>query len=216
MEKQYQQKREKEHQEALLDMYRVGREINHWRHDMLGKLGALYRMQKNGKYKEVITYMENMCSELKNYPELPQATGNEGLDAALMKAIPKCREKGIRFHYVVLGRPGKIDSIEMGNLMDNLLSNGLEACLRMTESKDMELMVRALEEGLEIYMENSIGESVAIHNPKFISQKKGKERHGFGMKSIYRIVEEYDGAYEFWEEENRFCQSIYLNYVRNE
>lgn len=212
MEKQFRQKREEERREELLDMYRVGREINHWRHDMLGELGILYRMQKNGKYEEVETYMEKLYGDLRDYPELPQETGNEGLDAALMKTIPKCREKNIHFCYVVLGKPWRIDSIELGILMDNLLSNGMEACFRVTGAKEMELRIRALDDGLEIYLENSIEESVMEHNPNLISRKTEKERHGFGMESIYRIVEEYEGIYEFWEEENRFCQSIFLNY----
>ena len=212
MEKQYLQKREEERREELLDMYRVGREINHWRHDMLGELGVLFYMLKNGKYEEVVNHMEKVYGDLKDYPELPQATGNEGLDAALIKTIPKCKEKGIHFCYVVMGKTWKIDSIEMGNLMDNLLSNGMEACFAVTGKKEMELMVRALDEGVEIYIENSIGESVMAHNPRLISRKKEKERHGFGMESIYRIVEKYEGAYEFWEEEKRFCQSIFLNY----
>lgn len=215
LEKQYREKREEERKEGLLDMYRVGREINHWRHDMQGALGVLYRMQKNGKYEEVENYMEKLYGDLKNYPELPQDTGNEGLDAALMKTIPKCREKGIHFCYVVLGKPWEIDSMVLGNLMDNLLSNGMEACFKVNGTKEMELMVRSLDTGLEIYLENSIEESVMAHNPKLTSCKPEKEKHGFGMESIYHIVEEYEGTYEYWEEEKAFCQRIYLSYKQN-
>lgn len=32
------------------------------------------------------------------------------------------------------------------------------------------------------------------------------------MKSIYHIVEEWEGMYEYWEEEGKFCQRIYLTY----
>ena len=129
-----------------------------------------------------------------------------------MKTIPKCREKGIHFCYVVLGKPCKIDNMVLGNLMDNLLSNGMEACFKVNGTKEMELMVRALDTGLEIYLENSIGESVMTHNPGLTSGKPEKEKHGFGMESIYHIVEEYEGTYEYWEEEKTFCQSIYLSY----
>ena len=69
IEAQYQ--RERERLEGFMDVYRVGREINHWRHDMQGELDVLYRMQKNGKYAEVETYMETLCSGLRDYPELP-------------------------------------------------------------------------------------------------------------------------------------------------
>ncbi|MBD5512698.1 MAG: sensor histidine kinase [Lachnospiraceae bacterium] len=217
IEARYRREREQERLEGLMDMYRVGREINHWRHDMQGELDILYRMQKNGKYAEVETYMEKLCSGLRDYPELPQPTGNEGLDAALIKMIPKCRERGIHFCYVIMGKPERIDSIALGNIMDNLLRNGMEACQNLGGLRDIELTVRCRMDGLEIYLENSIGESVLEKNPRFVSHKREKERHGFGMESIYRIVEEHEGTYEYWEEKDeengRFCQRIYLNYV---
>lgn len=207
----------KEWRERLAELYRMGREINHWRHDMQGKLEILYRMQKNGKYAEVESYIEKLCGELKDYPELPQPTGNEGLDAALIKAISKCRDRGIHFSYIVLGKPERIDSIVLGNLMNNLLCNGMEACQNLSGTREMELVVHSQAKGVEIYLENSIGESVLENNPKFVSHKREKEKHGFGMESIFRIVKQYEGTYESREEaegeENRFCQYIYLKYV---
>ncbi|MBD5540317.1 MAG: ATP-binding protein [Lachnospiraceae bacterium] len=217
IEDRYRREREQERLEGLMDMYRVGREINHWRHDMQGELDILYRMQKNGKYAEVETYMEKLCSGLRDYPELPQPTGNEGMDAALIKMIPKCRERGIHFCYVIMGKPERIDSMALGNILDNLLCNGMEACQNLGGSREIELTVRCRMDGLEIYLENSIGESVLEKNPRFVSHKREKERHGFGMESICRIVEEHEGTYEYWEEKDeengRFCQRIYLNYV---
>ncbi|MBD5530685.1 MAG: ATP-binding protein [Lachnospiraceae bacterium] len=217
IEARYRREREQERLEGLMDMYRVGREINHWRHDMQGELDILYRMQKNGKYAEMETYMEKLCSGLRDYPELPQPTGNEGLDAALIKMIPKCRERGIHFCYVIMGKPERIDSMALGNILDNLLCNGMEACQNLGGLRDIELTVRCRMDGLEIYLENSIGESVLEKNPRFVSHKREKERHGFGMESIYRIVEEHEGTYEYWEEKDeengRFCQRIYLNYI---
>lgn len=212
MEEQYRREREKEQRENILDLYRVGREINHWRHDILGSLGVLYRMQKNGKYREVEGYLEKMYGNLQNYPELPHPTGNEGLDAALVKAVPRCREEGIRFSYVVLGKPEEIDCVEMGILLDNLISNGIEACLVSGALKEIDLMLKNYKNGLEIMQENGIGESVLENNPGFKSSKADVERHGYGMESIYQTVKRYDGEYECWEEEQRFCQRIFLNY----
>lgn len=218
MEEEYRREREQERLEGLMDIYRIGREINHWRHDMQRELEVLYRMQKNGKHTEVEACLERLCDGLKGYPELPQPTGNEGLDAALMKMILKCRESGIHFSYVVLEKLEQIDSIALGKLMDNLLCNGMEACQELTGAREMELVVRSQDEGVEISLENSIGESVLKNNPNLISGKGQEERHGFGMESILDVVEKYDGLYECWEEEKegekRFCQHIYLSYVQ--
>lgn len=212
MEEQHRREREEEQRGNMRDLYRIGREINHWRHDILGSLGVLYRMQKNGKYSEVESYLEKMYGNLQNYPELPQSTGNEGLDAALVKAVPRCRESGIRFSYVVLGKPNGIDCVELGILLDNLISNGIEACLVAGALKEIDLVLQSYDSGLEIMQENGIGESVLKNNPGLKSSKEEGERHGYGMESIYNTVEKYDGEYEYWEEEQRFCQRIFLNY----
>lgn len=212
MEEQYRQEQEREQRQNILNLYQAGREINHWRHDILGSLGVLCRMQKSGKYKEVEGYLEKMYGDIQNCPELPHPTGNEGLDAALAKAVPRCREEGIRFSYVVLGKPEAFGCVEMGILLDNLLSNGIEACLIPGALKEIDLMLKNDKNGLEILQENGIGESVLENNPGFKSSKADVDRHGYGMESIFQTVERYDGEYECWEEERRFCQRIFLNH----
>lgn len=169
-------------------------------------------MQKNGKYSEVESYLEKMYGNLRNYPELPQPTGNEGLDAALVKAVPRCRESGIHLSYVVLGKPKGINCVELGILLDNLLSNGIEACLVSGALKEIDLVLQSHDSGLEIMQENGIGKSVLENNPGFKSNKEEQERHGYGMESISHTVRKYDGEYEYWEEEQRFCQRIFLKY----
>ena len=214
MELKFREQQEKSRRENLMDIYRIGREINHWRHDMNGKLEVLYRLQNRGCYQEVEKNMEQLCEELKQYPELPQETGNEGLNVALMKAIVRCKDEGIKFCYVVLGKANKIDSIDMGNLMWNLFSNGIEACQKVRNERVMEVVVRDGKDETEIRLENSVQESVLKQNPKLQSKKEHGEKHGFGMETIYMLVEKYHGEYCCWEEENRFIQEIYLKHNR--
>ena len=86
-------------------------------------------------------------------------------NAALIKAVQECREKGIRFRYVVMGRPDRIDSMDMGTLLYNLLSNGIEACMAVETERELELVVREEDGTTEIFMENTISGSVLKNNP---------------------------------------------------
>lgn len=61
-------------------------------------------------------------------------------------------------------------------------------------------------------VENSVQESVLNQNPNLLSGKDYEEKHGFGMETIYMLVEKYHGEYNCWEEENRFIQEIYLKH----
>lgn len=214
MELEFHEQQEKTRRENLMDIYQIGREINHWRHDMNGKLEVLYQLQNKGCYQEVEKNIEQLCEELKQYPELPQETGNEGLNVALMKAVVRCKDEGIKFCYVVLGKADEIDSVDMGNIMWNLFSNGIEACQKVQGDRIMEVVVRDGTEETEIRLENSVQESVLRENPDLQSKKAQGEKHGFGMGTIYMLVEKYHGDYCCWEEENRFIQEIYLKHNR--
>ena len=78
----------------------------------------------------------------------------------------------------------------------------------------MEIIIRKENGVVEIEVENTIKESVIRKNPKLKSSKKEKGRHGFGMESIWKIIEQYQGEYICREEvEDRvlwFEQSICL------
>ena len=212
-EAEYRKERWRAQEEQVLNLYRIGREVNHLRHDMNGKLDVLCRLAEKGRYGELSDYIKEMDTELGKYPELPQDTGNEGVNAMLMKAVPECREKGIEFRYVVLGHIDDLDSMDIGNLLYNLLSNAVEAAEKKEGDKEVELIIRREGEAIEIELANSTSGSVLEKNPGLQSQKKEPELHGFGMASINRIIETYQGEYSYWEEANCFFQKIILTII---
>ena len=109
--------------------------------------------------------------------------------------------------------------MDMGNLVDNLLRNGIEACEGQDGTGQVEIVVRKENGVVEIEMENTIRESVLRNNPEMKSTKPGKERHGFGMESIRKIIDLYHGKYACWEELEEhvlwFTQSICLKVQKN-
>ena len=66
---------EKKIREDIMELYRIGREINHLCHDMRGKLETLYWLLKKGNYTEAEKNLEQIYEELKKYPALPEETG---------------------------------------------------------------------------------------------------------------------------------------------
>lgn len=202
--------------EQIHDLYRIGREANHMRHDMKIKLDVVHGLLKRGEYQEAEKCISRLGSEWGDYPELPQETGNEGLNVALLKAGQECREHGVRFHYVVMGKPDHIDSLDMGNLVYNLLKNGIEASEGANGERELEIIIRKDESGTEIEVMNSIRESVVRGNPGMKSRKKEKMAHGFGLESICKIVGKYQGEYVYWEENGMFIQNILLHDVKKE
>lgn len=210
MAEEYREESQKLQAEQIHDLYRIGREANRMRHDMGAKLNVVYEQMKKGAYKEAEESLKKLGAEWGNYQEIPADTGNEGMNAALLRTIQECREKEIRFHYAILGNVSGIDSLDMGNLVYNLFQNGIEACCREGQERELEIVVRRERDGIEIETDNTITSSVLEKNPLLRTSKKEKEKHGFGMESIREIVERYRGSYGCQEENGRFLQRITL------
>ena len=101
------------------------------------------------------------------------------------------------------------------SLIDNLLMNGIEACEDIGGKREVGIVIRKENGVVEIEAENTIKQSVFSTNPEMVSTKKDSHRHGFGLDTIRKIVEIYDGQYSFWEDQGEdslwFVQNIYLN-----
>lgn len=211
LEKLYQKLEENKRQKIELDFRnKMTRELGRWRHDMSGRLTTIYRLQRSGQYREAEEILEKLCGEFGSLPELAQPTCSNGLNTALVKALARCRDMGIRFSYVVLGRPDIIDDMDMESLMWNLLSNGIEACQQAEEPRTLHVFFHVKETCLNIRIENTIAKSVLENNPQLHSTKENKERHGFGMETVYRVLEKYRGDYLCREENNFFVQELCL------
>lgn len=99
--------------------------------------------------------------------------------------------------------------------MYNLLKNGIEASEGADGERELEIIIRKDESGTEIEVMNSIRESVVRGNPQMKSHKKEKMTHGFGLESICKIIEKYQGEYVYWEENGMFIQNIFLGHVKS-
>lgn len=210
IEDEYQKENQKLQEEQIHNLFQLGREANRLRHDMSAKVNVVYGLLRKQAYKEAEESLKRIADEWEDYLEIPEETGNEGLNAALIRAIHECREKDIRFHYAVLGNVSGVDSLDMGNLIHNLLKNGIEACDQVKGERELEIVIGRDGCMVEIDIDNTIQDSVMELNPSFKTSKIEKEKHGFGMETIQRIVDDYQGSYFVWEEGKRLLQRITL------
>lgn len=118
--------------------------------------------------------------------------------------------------FVVDIRPGTIDDIaatDIVALFGNILSNAYEAAKQCEKinGKYIELVVKRKHETTLIKCVNSCAVPPKIIGGKFISIKKDTNRkHGYGMKSIDKIVNKYHGSHIEQFDENEFTISIIL------
>ena len=59
-------------------------------------------------------------------------------------------------------------------------------------------------------MKNPIDRAVLENNKELYTAKEDKEYHGFGVKNIKRIVDEYNGFLNYYEEKGYFICDILI------
>lgn len=105
-------------------------------------------------------------------------------------------------------------TFDLNILVGNLLENAIEAAVR-TDRKYLKVNITFNRGVLKIRMENSFLPMGAENGERqdrqfFFTTKKEKGQHGFGLKSVEKIVDAYNGTMEVTTQEDVFCVNLVL------
>ena len=138
-------------------------------------------------------------------------TGNEILDVLLMEKAVLCTQKEIQITcYASESDLGFLEDIDLYFLMNNLLTNAMEATEKMPAGERF-ITINVSRSGdlALVHMENSCEGPVEMENG--LPKSHGDPRyHGFGMKSVARLVDKYDGTLAVKYLDHVFCVDITL------
>ena len=94
---------------------------------------------------------------------------------------------------------------EIISLFGNVLDNALEACERIQDKKRwIKIKIKKKNHLLYIEASNAIKEMPVQNQKEFVSVKEDEILHGYGMKNIRDIVEQYNGMFQCKSQEDRF------------
>ncbi len=138
-------------------------------------------------------------------------TGNEILDVLLMEKAAQCMQKEIQITcYASESDLDFLEDIDLYFLMNNLLTNAMEATEKMPPGERfITISVSRSDDMALIHMENSCEGPVEMENGLPKSQRDPRY-HGFGMKSVARLVDKYDGSLAVKYLDQLFCVDISL------
>ena len=143
-------------------------------------------------------------------------SNNNVLNGLVLQYVNQCKDHGIDI--IVDIRPGTVDKIsptDIVALFGNILSNAFEAVMLCVEynMKFIELVVKRKNNAILIICRNTCHKSPKLHNGKMMTTKKDSHRkHGYGMKSIEKVVNKYNGSFvnRYDDEKREFSISIIL------
>lgn len=177
-------------------------------HDIKNHLHTIQLLAKDISNADTI---RNYINEL-NLSTQPVLSGNHNLDLILNRYKLMCKEKDISFQIEVQNSDISFLSLpEITALFCNLLDNALEAAtkssdpfinLRITNKSEVSLSVISL-------VNSCVSQPKVDQNGFIVSSKKNAEEHGFGLRSIQKILTAHNGTMNtYYDKNNHTFHSI--------
>lgn len=144
-------------------------------------------------------------------------TGHRILDFVLNQKRKVAEQKGIDFEICASALMNlSLSDEDVSVLFGNLLDNAIEACEQIQDDRRWILFkLQKRQQLLFIEITNSMGNAPRIKNGVILTSKKNKKLHGYGLKSVKRIVEKCNGTFSFSIEEGIFKVNLSFFEIEN-
>ena len=139
-------------------------------------------------------------------------TGNAALDVLLTERRALCAGRGIELTTLVHGPDlAFMEELDLYTLFGNALDNAVEAVGRLPEDRQKFISLTVTREGnmVSVHMENPFAGQLTFADGLPRSQRDPRY-HGFGMRSMERIVQKYGGTLSAGQQDGVFSLDMLL------
>lgn len=186
-------------------------------HDIKTHLESLAILNSTQNHDGVSKYIQKISNMDILQPSI-RICNHDLLNVILYRYQTKAKENDIQFYIDIRNNSLQfVHHDDITSLFCNLLNNSLEAAKNISNSY-IELSVTQAENNCNttISLINSCRINPFCHDGKtLISKKSNPHRHGLGLKSIDKIVKEYDGLINryYQNETHTFHTTIIFSYI---
>jgi len=183
--------------------------INQKYHDLKHHIALLRNEQDSTKKEEYLNELERTIKP----HETEFKTGHHALDILLTQKANEVLEHNINFTCVADGEHlSFISVLDILSIFGNAMDNAIESVktIQQLEKRIIKLAVFAQNQLLFIKLDNYYVNELNIVDGNYLTTKKDKLNHGYGIKSIKSIVEKYGGSVRISTENHWFSLMILL------
>lgn len=184
------------------------KEVQKLKHDMKHKLHELYHLVENCREQELSEKIGAMCEELEQIDE-KQYSDNPIVDSVLRIKFGRAKARGIKVETDIrIPKQMQLDHGDIGVLYGNLVDNAVEASSKVPEESRYVKLENKYQSGmLLLVITNS---KTGKKNKSLRTTKKDSIRHGYGIQSVRRVVDKYNGTVSFTDNGDTFEVSAML------
>ena len=186
-----------------------------WRHDYHNHIQSIKAMLAMKKFEELDAYLGTLEQDLDSI-DIAIRTGNVSLDAILSSKVSIARKNNIEVNCTAkVPDQLKISDVHLCAIVGNLLDNAIEACEKIKSEegnhfpqKFIRIYIGMFKQQLYISVSNSTNAKHRRRLNELVTSKLGE--HGFGLRRIDKIAEQYDGFVNRKNEPGIFATEVML------
>ena len=197
-----------EYYNSLNESTKSLREFKHNYKNMLIALDIYLNNNDIESAKDFIQKSNVIISEPNKYN-----TGNYILDALLSDKSKVAEKHNTTIIFKGVINKNEIDNIDLCIIFGNAIDNAIEACQKFSFDikKEINIVIKHLNHFMIIIITNPVTSQIQIKNNDINSTKDDSKNHGFGIKSIKKIIDKYSGELEITNINNIFTLKVYLS-----
>jgi len=178
------------------------------KHDLKNHLVTIkaiaYEGDKINDYINNILNLGNISNEYAN-------SGNSVIDSILNYKLQEAKKKDIEIE-IDLKIPYQlnIQPYDIGVILGNLLDNAIEAASKNQNDKKIKVIIYFEKNNLSISITNTFNGILIIEGKKYKTTNKNKLNHGFGLLSVEKALEKYDGEMDISYTDSLFSVKVLM------
>lgn len=199
---------------STVEQKRVMEEFYKEKHDLTNALVSLRGCIEEGDLNVVMNNLDMIIHNYENEEKI-STSGNSTVDAIINFKYAIASELEIEFQLnIFIPNDLPIDTCDIGVVLGNAIDNAIEAVKECRSRKRViEISMGIKKEACVIVIKNPYENKVQKDNTgMLISTKKEKHKHGYGIKSIMKIADKYQGEALVEEKDDIFSLIIVLNF----
>ena len=138
-------------------------------------------------------------------------TGNEAVDLVLTNRAMVCEKYGIEMTCMVDGKLFDfMENYDIYSLFENALDNAIDAAKKVVDQNSRFIFVNIKQNKnmISFHVENSFVDEITLKDGLPMTSNQDKDSHGFGIKSMQRISEKYNGFVNFSHKDQVFYLDV--------
>ncbi len=178
-------------------------------HDMKNTLTGISGYVASGQNEEALRHLSRIGEDFNSVANIAD-TGNAAIDAVLQAKKRRALQSGISLILkTVMPDTLGVDPVDLAVVLANGLDNAIEACEKTEAYGDKEIQCELIQKGDYL--------SLRIANPTHGTIGKGGKttktdqiHHGYGLQSVQKIAEKYDGDVYTDDRDSVFTLNVLL------